>query len=70
MLSLTHYNRFLYIYIFFTHCNISDICMAKTIYSIAFRLNTRNEETNFFNTPLPLKRDGVLILMYVIKVLV
>lgn len=44
--------------------------MAKTIYSVAFRFNTGNEETNFLNTPLPLKRDGVLILMYVIKVLV
>ena len=44
--------------------------MAKTIYSVALRFNTRNEETNFFNTPLPLKRDGVLILVYVIKVLV
>ena len=34
--------------------------MAKTIYSVAFRFNTGNEETNFLNTPLPLKRDGVL----------
>ena len=33
--------------------------MAKTIYSVALRFNTRNEETNFFNTLLPLKRDGV-----------
>ena len=44
--------------------------MAKTIYSVASVSTPVMRRPIFFNTPLPLKREGVLILMYVIKVLV